>query len=79
MTLKMDCDEYPYLSTRRGGPGASLRPIDSGDNHRAGARLGELKLQIRRAARPRQLLVIPLAATPAIPARRRVQRREVSP
>jgi hypothetical protein len=67
LTLKMDCDEYPYLSTREGGPGASLRPIDASDNHRAGARLGELYSRCGVRRDQASFLVIPLAATPAIP------------
>jgi hypothetical protein len=63
----MDCDEYRYLSTRQGGPGASLRPIDASDNHRAGARLGELYSRCGVRRDQANFLVIPLAATLGIP------------
>lgn len=37
-----DCDEYPFAATRQGAKSGnfSVKRIDSGDNRRAGARLG---------------------------------------
>jgi hypothetical protein len=31
-----DCDEFPYFSTPRGGPGAQIAPIPSGDDRKEG-------------------------------------------
>lgn len=35
----LQCDEYPFLSSQQGGPGASLRLIDAYDNSREGSLL----------------------------------------
>lgn len=35
-----DCDEYPFYSSGESGPGANLRPLDAGQNRRAGGRYG---------------------------------------
>lgn len=61
-----DCDEYPFRSTREGGPGASLMPIGLSDNRHAGARLAALYSRCSVHHEGRSMLVIPLPATNAI-------------
>jgi hypothetical protein len=38
--VNLHCDEYPFYSSRDGGPGASLRLIRAGENLSEGASLG---------------------------------------
>ncbi len=55
-----DCDEYPFRSTQQGGPGASLRPVISGQNQLEGRLLGKFFQFCGVDADDRAFLVIPL-------------------
>ncbi len=63
------CDEYPFRSTREGGPGASLRPANQLDNSRHGQHLRRFYTTCGLQHQDTRFLVVPLPATVAMPTR----------
>ena len=65
-TKVLHCDEYPFMSTAQGGPGASLRVINRTDNIKEGARLEgfyntcDLKNPIDDQGDTKKFIVIPI-------------------
>ncbi len=63
------CDEYPFLSTREGGPGASLQPVSQADNSRHGGRVNQFYSVCHLRQQGKRFLVVPLPAAVHIPTR----------
>jgi hypothetical protein len=56
----LDCDEYPFYATVEGGPGASLKPLNSADNRKEGRLLGWFYSECGVTTQRREFLAIPI-------------------
>ncbi|MGL5859584.1 MAG: NucA/NucB deoxyribonuclease domain-containing protein, partial [Angustibacter sp.] len=64
----MECDEYPFYSTKQAGPGASLEPVNVADNQKEGRLLNGFYTVCGLKDEPRRpFLTVPVIDIPSIP------------